>query len=330
MTLLSGLCVPTKPNTSTGPDSLELSFWSSLSVLWLNELWWARFGGGGGDSWGWELFMLLKRQNFICSLRNSLDSRQHTNTPELCNIPHISSVGFFLGGGEGLVHRAGTETGFCSIMHDNKSQRPVVYCGKLLRLWPKMIRPQGKISQCLLSQTLKNTAWQSINSLLRKREFTSSWRAPAWFSAITIWKGRRWVLQRWCVGGGEIDQRAERKAEGGSAEREERLTCWTWRMDELHSSTEHYIYSLFRFLPLRRRQPGLSSVLYSWRAYQSSCREPREKSSSNSQAALLQHILLPNSNEKQNAYKKFCFLKNISLSLLCPFSELCIWPLGKM
>lgn len=126
-------------------------------------------------------------------------------------------------------------------MHDNKSQRPVVYCGKLLRLWPKMIRPQGKISQCLLSQTLKNTAWQSINSLLRKREFTFSWRAPAWFSAITIWKGRRWVLQRWCVGGGgEIDQRAERKAEGGSAEREERLTCWTWRMDELHSSRARY------------------------------------------------------------------------------------------
>lgn len=56
------------------------------------------------------------------------------------------------------MHRAGAETGFCSIMHDNKSQRPVVYCGKLLRLWPKMIRPQGKISQCLLSQTLKNTA----------------------------------------------------------------------------------------------------------------------------------------------------------------------------
>lgn len=28
-----------------------------------------------------------------------------------------------------------------------------------------------------------------------------------------------------CGGGGEIDQRAERKAEGGSAEREERLTC---------------------------------------------------------------------------------------------------------
>lgn len=195
-------------------------------------------------------------------------------------------------------------------MHDNKSQRPVVYCGKLLRLWPKMIRPQGKISQCLLGQTLKNTAWQSINSLLRKREFTSSWRAPAWFSAITIWKGRRWVLQRWCVGGG-----GDRPACGKKGWRGE---CGKGRAADL-LNLAHGWASFVK-----------SSVLYSWRAHQSSCREPREKSSSNSQAALLQHILLPNSNEKQNAYKKFCFLKNISLSLLCPFSELCIWPLGKI
>lgn len=38
-------------------------------------------------------------------------------------------------------------------------------------------------------------------------------------------KGEKMSAAALVVGGGEIDQRAERKAEGGSAEREERLTC---------------------------------------------------------------------------------------------------------
>lgn len=49
--------------------------------------------------------------------------------------------------------------------------------------------------------------------------------------------------------GGRDRPACRKKGWRGSAEREERLTCWTWRMDELHSSTEHYIYSLFRFCP---------------------------------------------------------------------------------
>lgn len=65
----------------------------------------------------------------------NLEGRQYTSMQQPGNLPHISSVVFLFGGG--LVCTEGTGTGFCSIMHDNKSQRPVVYCGKLLRLWPK-------------------------------------------------------------------------------------------------------------------------------------------------------------------------------------------------
>lgn len=39
-------------------DLLELSFWSSLSVLWLTKLLWQ----GWRNNWECELFMLLKRQ----------------------------------------------------------------------------------------------------------------------------------------------------------------------------------------------------------------------------------------------------------------------------
>lgn len=41
--------------------------------------------------------------------------------------------------------REGTEAGFGSIMHDNKSQRAVVYCGKLLRLRPKRFGHKEKL-----------------------------------------------------------------------------------------------------------------------------------------------------------------------------------------
>ena len=76
---------------------------------------------------------VAQEANFISSLCSSLDkssgAQKRVGVP-----PHI--IGGFCGAiSGGLVYREGTETGFCSIMHDNKSQRPVVYCGKLL--WPK-------------------------------------------------------------------------------------------------------------------------------------------------------------------------------------------------
>lgn len=150
-------------------DLLELSFWSSLSVLWLNELWWE--GWGGGEQLRMWAVYVAQEANFFCSLFNSLDSRLHTSMQKPSNNSHISSVVLVesvcvCGGGRG-VYRKGTETGFCSIMHDNKSQRPMVYCGKLLRLWPKWFGHKEKF-WVPAGPNLKNAAWQSINSLPRR------------------------------------------------------------------------------------------------------------------------------------------------------------------
>lgn len=52
-------------------------------------------------------------------------------------------------------------------MHNNNSQRPVVYCGKLLRLWPKWFSHKAKFS-VPAGPNLKNSAWPSIIFLLRR------------------------------------------------------------------------------------------------------------------------------------------------------------------
>lgn len=140
------LCVimcklPTKQTRQEESRVLELSFWSSLSVLWLNELWWEGWGGG------FELFMLLKRQ--IWTVVGTLEARQHP--------PHIIS-GYCQAVSGGSVYREGTGTRFSSIMHDNKSQRPTVYCGEPLRLWPKWFGHEENFP-VHAGPNLKNTAW---------------------------------------------------------------------------------------------------------------------------------------------------------------------------
>lgn len=67
-------------------DLLELSFWSSLSVLWL-----AFMTGVGEQLWMWAVYA-AQEANFICSLCNSLDSRRLTSTQKPGSNPHISSV----------------------------------------------------------------------------------------------------------------------------------------------------------------------------------------------------------------------------------------------
>lgn len=145
---LCSLCVimcklPTKQTRQEESRVLELSFWSSLSVLWLNELWWEGWGGGGG----FELFLLLKRQ--IWTVVGTLEARQHP--------PHIIS-GYCRAVSGGSVYREGTGTRFSSIMHDNKSQRPTVYCGEPLRLWPKWFGHEENFP-VHAGPNLKNTAW---------------------------------------------------------------------------------------------------------------------------------------------------------------------------
>lgn len=133
-----------KPNTPRAA-LLELSFWSSMSVLWLNGLWWG--GGRGGEDVSC-LCCSRGKFNLIWAVVSTLACRSQATSPTLAVVEQSVR-----GGGE-EVCREGTETGFCSIMHNNNSQRPVVYCGKLPRLWPKWFGHKENF-WCLLGQTLK-------------------------------------------------------------------------------------------------------------------------------------------------------------------------------
>lgn len=179
----SSLSVCDRVNVSHKWNLLLLGVWSSLSVS-LDKRALMRDG-------------TTEDVSCLCCSRGkfhlfSLDSCRYARTQTAGNNPpHVISGSCGAKSG-GWVYGASTETGFCSIMHYHKSQGPVVYCGKLLRLWPKWFGHK-EIFSLPAGPNLKNSAWPSINSLSEKREFTSRWRAPAWFSAITIWKGRRWV-----------------------------------------------------------------------------------------------------------------------------------------
>lgn len=102
----------------------------------------------------WVVFV-AQEANFISSLCYSLDGRQHASTQEhrkVCVCLCVWGGAFW----------------FCSIVHNNNSQRTMEYYVKLLRLWPKWFGHKEK-SRVPAGPNLKNSAWASINSPVRSQ-----------------------------------------------------------------------------------------------------------------------------------------------------------------
>lgn len=97
-----------------------------------------RWGGGGELQLSLKVVYVAQEANLISSPFGQSSVPKHAEGRQ--QPPHVIS-GFC---GE-WVYGEGTEAGFCSIMHYNKSQGPVVYCGKLLRLRPKWFGLKEKI-----------------------------------------------------------------------------------------------------------------------------------------------------------------------------------------
>lgn len=127
----------------------------------------------------------------------------------------------------------------------------MVYCGKLLRRWPKWFCHKEKFS-VPAGPNLKNSAWPSINSLLRRESSLLAEELQHGSVPLPFEKG-----EDECSSRGEIDQHAERKAEGdrskGRAADLLNLACgWA-------SFVNRALKLLpIQVLPLRQHQPGLS------------------------------------------------------------------------
>lgn len=142
------------------------------------------------------------------------------------------------------------------------------------------------------------------------------------------------------IAGGTQTSMLKEKLKGCMA-REERVTCWTWHMDELHPSTGQRATPYSGFA-LETTPAWLELVLCSWKAYPklvqrtektvTTSGRKKKKSSHcallvkiNSHAALL-HIL-PKLRRRQNTNN--AGISIYSFMILCMFSELRMWPLSR-
>lgn len=197
-----------------------------------------------------------------------------------------------------------------------------------------MIRPQGKFL-VPAGPNLKNSAWPSIISLLRRESSLLAEEFQHGSVLLPFEKG-----EDECNSRGHTDQYAERKAEGvhGKGRAGDLLNLAHGWASSINGAAS---YSLFRFCPWDNTGMvgvgimQLESISKACAENWEDCNNLGEKKKKSSHCALLVKInshaallhILPKLRRRQNTNN--AGISIYSFMILCMFSELRMWPLSR-